>query len=868
MSGKLAEVVDEVPLVGISPTDVLQEIVNYDVCVKDEETKEWSHGTQKDFTPRNKEKLITPHCFYAADTESICLEGKTHSVYDLAFVKINRGVVEEDGIQDRLAEVAIFHGDTAPLEMLRCILEAEKENIDAAKEQSDSITRKNNKKRKWTMNTECYNVFIFFHNLRYDRAVIQKELNITRVLEKDNSIYSFDVMSDEGDVRFSFRDSRKMVSEALSNWSKTLDLPPSLSKKEKGVFYDYFCEEKRGKETTIREYCQHENPGLITSRIEEVHEALADLKIHFEGKDDGDELFFPDDLYQRYLRYDVVILAEGLARYRNLLETVYKNVTINPDDMMEDEIEEREDSVPDPLLCVSLSSYGKLIFNDSGCRDGIFEYGGSLRRYIMTSVRGGRTTCHPQFEGSEIRTAINYFDGVSLYPSSMKAECVEGIGRGFPKGQAFPMGENECNMDFLLNEEEVACAVVTIQLKKIKRTLTFTPPVICLLRGSGELEYTDMLTEEEENLGVLATLTLLDLKAWIQFHDIEFNIIQGCYWKTSSGFNIQAGALMDKLFQERLAVKSVNKALGNMYKLVMNSIYGSSILKITDFEQICFPKNGEWLLNVFNSFQKVHSIFDLGRTIQIQKYKPDETFTPCIFGSMILARARWIMNGLWSAAEKSKTFIFYTDTDSVFIERDRMEVFREVYEAVKHPLLPALVGTNLLQFHNDFSSKSFGSIWKKEYKEEDIFSIACIPVRKKVYCHQTVYYPKGEEAIYGICNKMKGCTEIGVKHVAEERAKLIIFDEPTNRDKEIELFEIYRNLIGLSGDDTKVLEKGPAKIKFPLNPGGKVRFYYDRATKTCHTSSTISYREVSMRDLPETVGGQVFTTFDLETYRR
>lgn len=865
--GKLNKVVDQVPEVGIGGSDTLLEVVNYDVCEQDEESGKRGEGTQQNFTPRNKDKKIIPHVFYAADTESICKEGKTHSVYDLAFIKIDQDGATEDEIQGKLAEVTILSGDNAPIEMLRHILAVEQTTIDEAQAQADEAAGKSSKKRKWSSSSEIFVVYIFFHNLRYDRAVIQKGLDITRVLEKDNSIYSFDVMSDAGDVRFSFRDSRKMVSEPLSKWSQALDLPPSLSKKEKGVFYEYFNEEKRGQETTIREYAYSDQDNLLEERSTEVKQALEELKIPFETREDGEIVFFPDDLYQRYLRYDVVILAQGLTRYRKLLSTVYLNVT-REDEIEEDEAVELEDNIPDPLLNVSLSSYGKTIFNDSGCRDDVFEYGGSLRKYIMSSVRGGRTTCHPQFEGSEIRTSINYFDGVSLYPSSMKAECTDGIGRGYPKGQAFPLELHELKEEFIFNEQEVAYAIVTIKLLKIRKTLTFVPPVICLLRSSGELEYTDMLSEEEEKNGVQVTLALMDLKAWIQFHNIEYEIIQGCYWKTTAGFNNRAGILMDKLFQERLVVKSTNKALGNMYKLVMNSIYGSSILKITDFEQVCFPKDGEWLLNVFNSFQKVHSIFDLGQTIQIQKYKPDESFTPCIFGSMVLARARWIMNGLWTAAEKSKTFIFYTDTDSVFIERERMPFFKHVYENNKHPLLPDLVGSGLMQFHNDFSSKSFGADWKKEYKEDDIFSISCIPVRKKVYCHQTVYYPPGgTEAIFGICNKMKGCTEIGVKFIAEDRAKIITVGEPTTREKEIEMFEIYRNLVGLTGDDTKVLEKGPMKIKFPLNPGGKARFYYDRSTKTCHTSSIVSYREVSMRDLPDSVGGHVYSTFDLEIYR-
>jgi hypothetical protein len=365
------------------------------------------------------------------------------------------------------------------------------------------------------------------------------------------------------------------------------------------------------------------------------------------------------------------------------------------------------------------------------------------------------------------------------------------------------------------------------------------------------LHYTQDLLPDEHPI---ITLSIIDLQEWIDMHDIDFDILHGVYWSAKKGFNDKGGAFMEKMVSMRSEVREAQPALGEAFKLIMNGIFGTSILKESQFENELFQKgdegtNQKWLMNVYNSFHSVVSIHDLGKTIQLKKHSVDKTFTACIFGVTVLARARSIMNGLWRACEDSKTFGFYTDTDSLFLEKHRMAAFQESYERVKNPKFEKLIGEKLLQFHSDFSSKGFGNQWDSETMvESQIYSDLCMPTRKKMYFHRTVYDCDDGKKIYGVCHKMKGCTKSGVDFFALQQHPGLSQNESIQR--------LYETLHG--GEELAV----------PLNPAGAVRFYYDRSNKGARISSVVCYRKVAQRRVDNlAVGGRVYNAQHLEEMR-
>ena len=93
---------------------------------------------------------------------------------------------------------------------------------------------------------------------------------------------------------------------------------------------------------------------------------------------------------------------------------------------------------------------------------------------------------------------------------------------------------------------------------------------------------------------------LLDL---MEFYDIDYEIIRGYYF--NEGFNNKINDLIHQLFELRRRYKSEHNPLQNTIKLLLNSIYGKSILKPTRTEIKCIPMANQYLnqreqrLNVF-----------------------------------------------------------------------------------------------------------------------------------------------------------------------------------------------------------------------------------------------------------------------------
>ena len=74
-------------------------------------------------------------------------------------------------------------------------------------------------------------------------------------------------------------------------------------------------------------------------------------------------------------------------------------------------------------------------------------------------------------------------------------------------------------------------------------------------------------------------ITLEDL---IEFQDVSFIIIRGYYF--NEGFNSKINHVIQFLFQKRLDLKKVGNKAEMIYKLIMNSSYGRSLMKAVEHE--------------------------------------------------------------------------------------------------------------------------------------------------------------------------------------------------------------------------------------------------------------------------------------------
>jgi hypothetical protein len=213
---------------------------------------------------------------------------------------------------------------------------------------------------------------------------------------------------------------------------------------------------------------------------------------------------------------------------------------------------------------LTISSLTDNYMRRNGAYDGVCEMKGSVREFCSRSILGGRVNACPDFVKKEIQEEeISDFDGVSLYPSSMYRLCQEmGVQLGIPK---------------IINNfqpEKYDYYIVQIKLTKINKKQQ--NPFIGVKNKDGIIDY---INEVEEPLNLY--VDKITLEDYIKFHKIEYEFVKGLYW--NDGYNKKLGSLVKHLFDSRLKYKNEGKeCLQQVLKLMMNSVYGKTIIKASN----------------------------------------------------------------------------------------------------------------------------------------------------------------------------------------------------------------------------------------------------------------------------------------------
>ena len=194
----------------------------------------------------------------------------------------------------------------------------------------------------------------------------------------------------------------------------------------------------------------------------------------------------------------------------------------------------------------------------------------------------------------------------------------------------------------------------------------------------------------------------------MEFYDIDYDIIRGYYF--SDGFNSKINELIDKLFELRKRYKAERNPLQSTIKLLLNSIYGKSILKPTRVEIKCIPKKdlNRYLFRYYNYIEEVNENPDISNVF-IKKIKPiNKHFNLPQFGAAVLSHSKHLMNRVMCLAEQNDIHIFYQDTDSMHLFESDVHLISKLF---KEKYGQELIGESMTQFHNDFDGFE-GSVGK------------------------------------------------------------------------------------------------------------------------------------------------------------
>lgn len=393
---------------------------------------------------------------------------------------------------------------------------------------------------------------------------------------------------------------------------------------------------------------------------------------------------------------------------------------------------------------ISLASIADTYMLKEGVYEDVYELNCVVREFIQLCVVGGRTMCAKN-EKHHIKGKVDDFDAVSLYPSAMSR-----LG-GYLKGKPKVLQTTDYNIIKNYDGYFVECLVKKVGIKRDFPLLSYINDKGVRIFSNdmeGKKVYIDKITYED----------------CVKFQDIEFQIIRGYYY--DEGRNYKLKETIEFMFSERLRLKKEGNPLQNVFKLLMNSSYGKTILKPIDTDIKYYGTEKKYNDALLANYSFVKEAYQIGNKYCIKFIKPiDDHFNKASCGVEVLSMSKRIMNEVMTLAEDNKYPIYYQDTDSLHIDSDNVNLLAKDY---KDKYNRDLIGKQMGQFHTDFDSDILkGNI----YAKESIF------LGKK--CYLDVLTDESGKEDYHI--RMKGISCASVKHHA-----LMDYDK--------DILELYKNL--------------------------------------------------------------------------
>lgn len=635
-----------------------------------------------------------------------------------------------------------------------------------------------NKLPKLKFGQGMYCPIVYFHNVKYDFAVIKELFNIHNMCEKNNTLYSIKIglESKAGYIskEIELVDSYKMISIPLSKFNNTFSLGPELDKKE-AIAYTYYTQEN--KYTTcedIDNYTKHLNSKLLNTFMD-------NLNIPEFEYSEVNNTFNPYAYYLYYLKYDVLVLKAGLQVLRSKMIDL-TNLNINN--------------------ILTISSLVDKSFKNQDCYKNVYSLKGNIRDFVSSAIYGGRVAVNQKYVLQEIIEEINDYDCTSLYPSAISRLAKE---LGIPTGKAK-------KLETLLYDDikNMIYYVVKIRITAINKSQQI--PFIGV-KVNGILNYTNEVGE-----GIEMTVDKITLEDFIEFHQIEFEIVEGVYW--NEGTNKTIGTIIDNLFQARIDYKKIMKKykatdseyksadiMQNLIKLMLNSVYGKTIMKKNNSSKT-IKTNGENLEEyIYNNYNTIKTITYLNKNQSIvESSGVDDSSNFAHVGCLILSYSKRIMNEVMSVANDNDIVIYYQDTDSMHLKNADISKLEECYKLKYNT---EIRGDQMAKFHSDFNLKG-------AKKGAEIIATTSIFLGKKCYMDLLESIDDNGDKIQDVHIKLKGITEAGVN----QKIKYYMEEQKLNKVDAVKY--MFNQMI-----------EG-TKMAFILNPkGDKVMFNY-----TAHGVST------------------------------
>jgi hypothetical protein len=632
-------------------------------------------------------------------------------------------------------------------------------------------------------------IIIYFHNLKFDKSFLDG-LHITSKCKKSGQYYSINANYKKHQIEF--RDSYKLIPSPLSKFGGMFGIECA----KQTIPYKLYNLENITKESVKLEKAVDLLKIQVNNNQKIINEFLETTKKFTSGDE-----FKHMDYMTYYLKMDCKTLGQGIRKFNEKLEVITGLDGYN-------------------YLTISSLMYGYCIKNK--VFENQYELTGSTRDWMSKAIFGGRV-CTRYNKKHHIKTGVNTkslvsdFDGVSLYASAIDRLCeVLGIPTGKPilliKAELQAMND----VEYL---KKIPYYIVDVKITKINKSQQI--PFISYKNSENGCIYTNKVKKDH-----IFTVDKFTLEDWIKFHKIEYEIQDNGVKYTQ--FNKKFGKVIRDLFNARLECKrKMNdkenytkeerdgfNAMQTIYKLMLNSAYGKTITKPTNYKYVCIPKRNmsdakyedkiqKYVIKNYNRIVSYTECENYTEFKMLESYS--SSYNLCHIGISILSMSKRIMNEVMNTLTDLGKPCYYQDTDSMHILADDIEELSQEYKKIYGK---ELIGKKLGQFHNDFELDGAKNIYSNEL----------IVLGKKCYM-DVLQGEKDGEIITGEHIRMKGVNKAGFKSVRDrlETDKNIEIYKKLYNGEEIEFDLVYENSFSIKYDgDHKMTERKEfiRKLKF------------------------------------------------------
>ena len=513
-----------------------------------------------------------------------------------------------------------------------------------------------------------FRTLVYFHNLKYDASFF---MNISRgyavnIMEHGGAIKQIVFTHKKSAGRITFRDSYSLIPKPLKSFGSMFN----LETEKEVMIYELYTEENLKRELVTLDECAEQLIKEYTEagKEKEIESAYNQFLLNckkcgcLHADDEVDIMQYAEF----YCLRDCLVLMLGMRKFDNDLMQVFAS-------------NDREWIGLQSYL--SISAIGYDFACKYGCMEGCYEIAGKPQEFISRCITGGRTMTAGN-KKQIITDNIQDFDAVSLYPSAMYT--MPGIAKGIPK----VLSEEECKNKTFKDYDNY---FLEINITKLTPPVDYKFPLVFVQEGDAKM-FRNKCVEHF----YVDKRSLEDLE---EFYNIEYDVLRGYYF--NEGFNPTIKKFIKTVFDLRAKYKAEGNPLQETIKLLLNSIYGKSILKPIDTETavVDVDKVDSFMIKNYN-FLKSLTVDTEHNHAYAKKIKPVNNHFNCPqFGVSVLSWSKHLMNRVMCLAEQKRIPIFYQDTDSMHLLEDDVEElayhFQEKYGQ-------ELIGSNLTQFHCDF----------------------------------------------------------------------------------------------------------------------------------------------------------------------